>query len=528
MRSPSTFVALLAFLLPGCVPSTVPAYEPGAADDDVTSDDDATAPDDDSTPPVIDIDDDGVSAQEDCDDTDASVGGPSLWYLDTDVDGYGGSNSVHGCHSDLSGGPWVDLFGDCNDLDPTIYPGAPEVCDSVDQDCDLTVDEGFDQDADDFLTCEGDCDDTDSSVFPDAKEICDAVDNDCDEQVDEEVLDTFYGDWDGDGFGDIDMPAFACTAPGGFLSDASDCDDTNFDVHPGAAEICDTIDNDCDGDIDDEDDSVDPDTMSVFYADADQDTFGAGSALSACSAPAGYVGDGTDCDDADSASHPGAPEVCDGLDNDCDETTDENLFSSWYADTDGDGYGSGSVISVICGGSTGSLVDNATDCNDGEANANPAAVEVCDAIDNDCDGIVDEIEGNPDVQTLWDDDDGDGWGDEEVGSFQSCPANGFVLQGGDCDDTNPGANPSQTEVGLDAIDNDCDGIVDEGGIYCCLDIDADGFGDGDSCVYQATGACDPGSVEGDGDCNDANFSYHPYALDILGDGEDTDCDGSDE
>lgn len=512
------FLGLLAFSLAGCTPAIVPEYPGGSISED-----------DDTTSASVDEDGDGIPASVDCDDADSAVGEAGYWYLDQDQDGHGGSVGAPGCLGELTGGSWVDASGDCDDQDSTIYPDAPELCNGVSDDCDLAVDEGFDVDADGWRTCDEDCNDADATIYPGALETCDGGDQDCDGEVDEEVLLTFYGDWDNDGYGDPEVVAYACSAPPGFLSDSTDCDDSNFDVHPGASEVCDLIDNDCDGDTDDSDGSLDLSTRSSFFGDVDGDGYGDPAANTmACTAPSGSVMDNTDCDDAAASTYPGAPEVCDSADNDCDDTTDENLSSSWYTDADGDGFGSGSVVEVICGGSTGSLVDNQDDCNDSEPSANPAVTEVCDAIDNDCDGTVDEIDGNPDVQILWDDDDGDGFGDETVGSFISCPADGFVLQGGDCNDTESLANPGQAEVGLDGIDNDCDGSVDENGIYCCLDVDEDGFGNGDSCVFVDTGVCNPGYVEGDGDCNDANFSYHPYALDILGDGEDTDCDLTDE
>ena len=86
-------------------------------------------------------------------------------------------------------------------------------------------------------------------------------------------------------------------------------------------------------------------------------------------------------------------------------------------------------------------------------------------------------------------------------------------------------NPSATEIDANGIDDDCDGGTDDLGIYCCIDSDADGYGDPSYCAYEGTGVCDSGYVEGDGDCDDGNYSYHPGSLDLPGDGEDSDCDG---
>jgi len=101
---------------------------------------------------------------------------------------------------------------------------------------------------------------------------------------------------------------------------------------------------------------------------------------------------GDDCDDADASVHPGAAEVCNGVDDDCDglvDADDPELTDgvSGYRDADGDGYGAGTELS---GCVPGVLVPTGDDCDDGGALVNPAAVEVCDAADQDCDGLVDD------------------------------------------------------------------------------------------------------------------------------------------
>ncbi|MCP4122421.1 MAG: hypothetical protein GY751_11760, partial [Bacteroidetes bacterium] len=83
------------------------------------------------------------------------------------------------------GDPSTACGSDCDDTNPNIYPGATEICDGVDNDCDGSVDEGFDGDGDGYTTCGGDCNDGDDSTNPGATEICDGVDNDCDGQIDE-------------------------------------------------------------------------------------------------------------------------------------------------------------------------------------------------------------------------------------------------------------------------------------------------------------------------------------------------------
>jgi len=170
-----------------------------------------------------------------------------------------------------------------------------------------------------------DCDDFDPSVYPGAPEICNGIDDDCDGEIDEGVTSTFYRDVDADGYGDPDISIEACSAPEGYVADNTDCNDADPTVHPGAEEICNGIDDDCDG-------LIDEGVTSTFYRDADADGYGDPDiSIEACSAPEGYVADNTDCDDADPAVHPGAEEICNGIDDDCDGLIDEGL------DIDGDG-----------------------------------------------------------------------------------------------------------------------------------------------------------------------------------------------
>ncbi len=93
-----------------------------------------------------------------------------------------------------------------------------------------------------------DCDDNNAEVGPECPEVCNGIDDNCNSAIDEGVTRVFFLDADGDGFGDPATPTDACDAPSGHVSDATDCDDTDATVHPGAAEVCgDSIDDDCDG-----------------------------------------------------------------------------------------------------------------------------------------------------------------------------------------------------------------------------------------------------------------------------------------
>ncbi len=168
---------------------------------------------------------------------------------------------------------------------------------------------GTDQDGDGFTEQAGDCDDRDPAVHPGAAEVCDGVDNDCDDQVDEGYTTRWYTDQDGDGYGDPGGEVVSCDQPAGMVSQGGDCDDEDKEVHPAGLEICNGQDDNCDGAVDE---------GTSWFVDRDGDGFG--------SDPACETGDGTvqargDCDDRDPAIHPGAEDaVADGVDQDCGGT----------------------------------------------------------------------------------------------------------------------------------------------------------------------------------------------------------------
>ncbi|MEY2763683.1 MAG: hypothetical protein RLZZ205_107, partial [Bacteroidota bacterium] len=194
-----------------------------------------------------------------------------------------------------------------------------------------------------------------------------------------------FVDSDGDGFGNPLVDTWSCDTISGYVLNNTDCDDTNASLNSISAETCNNFDDDCDGLVDD------GLTFTNYYADIDGDGFGAGVASNLCSNPgSGYVTNNTDCNDAVASVNPGATEICNSTDDDCDGLVDDGLsFVNYYNDADGDNYGAGSVTNA-CQSPGAGYVTNNTDCNDAVGSVNPAATEICNSTDDDCDGLVDE------------------------------------------------------------------------------------------------------------------------------------------
>ena len=329
------------------------------------------------------------------------------------------------------------------------------------------------------------------------------------------LIDAGHPSWsDGDGsVSDMGVTGSECAVHVDYDGDGrtttdGDCDDGDASVHDQAAETCDGVDNDCDGLVD----AADSDLVGTgtWYQDADGDGYGnAKVSTTACTAPSGWVDNGEDCNDLNSAIHPAATEGCDGVDNDCDELTDDEDDDltgapSWYPDADGDGYGDGSDTVLACTAPSGWVASDG-DCDDDDATVAPDADEVCDGVDNDCDALTDdeddELQGAP---TWYQDRDGDGYGDDDTTTTACTSPSGHVTVGGDCDDDDSSQHP---------------------GAIWFLDQDGDGWGtpeDTQQACEQPAGYAGSAS-----DCDDDEPAIHPGAEEVRGDGVDQDCDGVD-
>ncbi|MDP2309159.1 MAG: putative metal-binding motif-containing protein, partial [Pseudomonadota bacterium] len=385
------------------------------------------------------------SIDDDCDGTidEDSASGAVTWYRDADSDTYGDPSTSDVSCTAPSG--YVINNTDCLDTSAISHPGAPEICDRLDNDCDGTTDE-------------------DSAV--------DAT--------------TWYRDADADSYGNAAVTDRECYVPSGYVANSTDCLDTRAASYPGAPEYCNTYDDDCDGTVD-EDSALD---VVTWYRDADADSYGNLSVTDReCTVPSGYVANSTDCDDARALTNPGATEYCNSVDDDCDGTIDENAAAdaiTWYRDADSDAYGNPSVSSVSCTAPSGYILNN-TDCLDTSAISYPGANEICDSLDNDCDGTVDDspIDGT----TYYADSDTDGFGDPSSTTSQCSLPSGYAVNDYDCLDTDrsepvvadpvsgsgsgAGTLASPFDSLQDAIDNANECVVAYGGTYL-EQIDLDG------------------------------------------------------
>jgi hypothetical protein len=185
---------------------------------------------------------------------------------------------------------------------------------------------------------------------------------------------TYYEDIDGDGYGGTSgATTTACAAPKGFADNHTDCNDTNYLIHPGAAELCNGKDDNCNQQTDE------GLAGQTFYPDTDGDGYGRAGGGSVTGCPGSGYGTGTgDCNDMDDDSFPGAKEACDGRDNNCDGQVDEG-------------------VKPKCG--VGACVRDSYGCDLASCSPGVPGHESCNLIDDDCNGIVDDGDACPSGQT---------------------------------------------------------------------------------------------------------------------------------
>lgn len=258
-----------------------------------------------------------------------------------------------------------------------------------------------------------------------------------------------------------------------------DCDDNNPLRSPEKVEVCDTVDNDCDGEVDE-----DPIDALTWYNDADGDGFGdPDDVITTCDQsdnPDRVLND-LDCDDTNNLANPNQTEECDGWDNDCDGDVDEDLppdAPRWYTDADADGYGFPPSELVACVSPGPGYIEQGGDCNDNASLINPGALEDCSTpLDDNCDGNKNDIDALG-CEWFYQDYDGDGYGVDSTGTCQ-CHG-GWSMDatvGGDCNDYADDAYPGGQEICGDSVDQDCDGADGACASTSLSDADVTYYGD---------------------------------------------------
>jgi len=404
---------------------------------------------------------------------------------DNDADGYG-SNGASTCAK----GTAID----CNDNNAAVNPGATDnTCNGIDENCSGAADEGYVpastvcgkgicastgqlacQAGKTVDTCtagtpqtegplgsptcsdarDNNCDGQTDALDPNcaqtcvpATEVCDGTDNDCDGQIDEGLTSTPTTCGVG-----VCAATGQSTCQGGKTVDTCTAGTPQTEGPVGDPKCGDSLDNDCDGTTDAADASCSA-TPSVCI-DRDGDGYGANGD------PSCPKGTAIDCNDRKAAVNPGAVDVCDGVDNNCNGQKDENGTNTYYKDADRDGYGDPSVSIQSCKKPRRYVTDN-TDCNDSKRKIHPGAKEICDGKDNSCDGQIDEG-----VQkTFYLDADRDGYGNPSA-SIQSCRApEGYVKNNTDCSDISSTVHAGTSGIcnnqGGNDSDDENDGDDDE-------------------------------------------------------------------
>jgi hypothetical protein len=415
---------------------------------------------------------------------------PFTWFADADGDGFGDPNSSQSGFTCIQPTGFVANNEDCDDSNANVHPNASDSnCDGIDNNCNGETDEDF-------------------------------VPQNCKECVDGEIINTllaWFADTDGDGFGDPNDSQEACEQPVGFVSNNLDnCPNDPLKTDPGICG-CGTADSDSDGDgtpdcIDgcpNDPNKTAPgacgcgvaDVPFTWFADADGDGFGDPNSSQSgftCIQPSGFVANSQDCDDTNANVNPNASDSnCDGIDNNCNGETDEdfvpqnceecvdgeiiNTLLTWFADTDGDGFGDPENSQEACEQPEGFVSNSLDNCPNDPLKTDPGICG-CGTADTDTDGddTPDCIDGCPndpnktapgacgcgveDVPFTWfADTDGDGFGDpnNSQSGFTCIQPVGFVANNEDCDDQNPLIHPGAVES-CNGTDDNCNGLLDEG------------------------------------------------------------------
>ncbi len=251
-----------------------------------------------------------------------------------------------------------------------------------------------------FGTCEAELSCTEVGPFPScparepAAEVCNNEDDDCDGETDEDAQGcvTYFQDPDGDGWGQ-GAGSCLCVAPGdGWVEQGGDCNELVTSINPGAVESCNGLDDDCDGETDEEGAAG----CVTHYLDQDSDGYGMDLVTAClCAGAEGWSAVGGDCMDQDDSVSPAADEVCNGADDDCDGATDEIDAvgcKPLFLDGDGDGFGLSDKVKCLCGPTGVYIADKPGDCDDSTVDINPNAPELCNGVDDNCNGETDEGE----------------------------------------------------------------------------------------------------------------------------------------
>ena len=518
-----------------------------------------------------DVNPDGVETcdglDNDCDDIvdPPDTEGCSEYFVDLDTDGFGVEDQQAClCQPEY---PYVAVVtGDCDENSAEINPDANEKCNQVDDNCDDIID------SEDSEGCEvyylngdgdpvgvelatkclcgpaapydtqiaGDCEDDEPGIYPGQIEKCNGFDDNCDDLVDpiglSDCIDYFF-DGDKDGHGDSDDSICACGPQGLYTQTAGlDCDDENPAIYPGAEEICNGVDDNCDDIMD----PVGAPGCTDWYQDVDEDNFGnPGNAKCQCAASETHpVDNGDDCNDLNKDVSPVAEEICNQIDDNCDneiDPEDSGECEIYYKDEDIDQFGMADDAACLCTALAPYLTKTAGDCNDDNDAIHPGVTELCNQVDDDCDGIVDPEGATQGCMDYFQDGDSDGFGDPAGPSICTCGAQGEfkVANDDDCNDDNKDIHPDAAET-CNGYDDNCDETVDQENSQGCvahyLDNDHDGYGDPQVsplclCWGKEYPAYPNYTTAANGDCDDTKKGVYPGAPEVCN-GLDDNCDQS--